>query len=162
MDASLTFNIRYDIIPGLAISSIIRKGASYNTSTKTIEAGTYTSYAQESFAKQVFSNQEVIPSEYNNGELSESSGKNFNWSIRNQIDYSFNIKNEHLFTVLVAHEVTSKKFNNFGYTSPMYYGDYRITGVPNFDIDVDYETLRSQINDMFNTSIGQDLSLIHI
>lgn len=38
----------------------------------------------------------------------------------------------------------------------MYYGDYRITGVPNFDIDVDYETLRSQINDMFNTSIGQD------
>ncbi len=121
-----------------------------------IEAGTYTSYAQESFAKQVFSNQEVIPSEYNNGELSESSGKNFNWSIRNQIDYSFNIKNEHLFTVLVAHEVTSKKFNNFGYTSPMYYGDYRITGVPNFDMDVDYETLRSQINDMFNTSIGQD------
>ena len=156
LDASLTFNIRYDIIPGLAISSIIRKGASYNTSTKMIEAGTYTSYAQESFAKQVFSNQEVIPSEYNNGELSESSGKNFNWSIRNQIDYSFNIKNEHLFTVLVAHEVTSKKFNNFGYTSPMYYGDYRITGVPNFDMDVDYETLRSQINDMFNTSIGQD------
>ena len=155
LDASLTFNIRYDILPGLAVSSIIRKGASYNTTTKTIEAGTYTSYAQETFAKQVYG-QEVLPSEYNNGELSESSGKNFNWSLRNQIDYSFTIKTHHLFSVLVAHEVTSKKFNNFGYTSPMYYGDYRITGVPNFDTDVAYETLRAQIGDMFNTSIGQD------
>ena len=139
----------------MAVSSIIRKGASYNTTTKTIEAGTYTSYAQETFAKQVYG-QEVLPSEYNNGELSESSGKNFNWSLRNQIDYSFTIKTHHLFSVLVAHEVTSKKFNNFGYTSPMYYGDYRITGVPNFDTDVAYETLRAQIGDMFNTSIGQD------
>ena len=40
LDASLTFNIRYDIIPGLAISSIIRKGASYNTTTTEIEART--------------------------------------------------------------------------------------------------------------------------
>ena len=156
LDVSLTFNIHYDIIPGLAVSSIIRKGVSYNTSTREIEAGTYTSYVQETFAKQVFSNQEVYPSEYNNGELSESSGKNFNWSIRNQIDYSFSIKDDHLFTVLLAHEVTSKKFNNFGYTSPMYYGDFRITGVPSFDIDVDYETLQAQIDGMFNTSVGQD------
>lgn len=156
LDASLTFNIRYDIIPGLAISSIIRKGASYNTTTTKIEAGTYTSYAKEAFAKQVYKNQDVLPAEYNNGELSEASGKNFNWSIRNQIDYSFRIKTEHLFSVLFANEVTSKKFNNFGYTSPMFYGDYRITGVPDFGNEVTYETLRSQIGNMFTTTTGQD------
>ena len=108
LDASLTFNIRYDILPGLAISSIIRKGASYNTTTTAIEAGTYTSYYKETFAKQIYKN--VLPSEFNNGELSESSGKNFNWSIRNQIDYSFTLKNDHLFSILLANEVTSKKF----------------------------------------------------
>ena len=156
LDASLTFNIRYDIIPGLAISSIIRKGMSYNTSTTEIEADTYTSYANETFAKQVYNGQDVLPSEYNNGELSESAGKNTNWSIRNQIDYSFKIKEDHLFSLLVANEITSKKFNNFGYTSPIYYGDYRITGIPDFGDEVTFETLRAQVGNMFNTSTGQD------
>ena len=157
LDASLTFNVRYDIIPGLTISSIIRKGASYNTTTTEIEAGTYTSYNKETFAKQIYKGSDaVLPAQYNNGELSESSGKNFNWSIRNQIDYSFNIKKAHLFSILVANEITSKKFNNFGYTSPMYYGDYRITGVPDFGNEVSYETLRAQVGNMFNTSTGQD------
>ena len=156
LDASLTFNARYDIIPGLAISAIVRKGVSYNTTTKEIEAGTYTSYANESFAKQVYSGQDVYPSEYNNGELSESGGKNNNWSFRGQIDYSFKVKNDHLFTLLVANEITSKKFNNFGYTSPIYYGDYRITGIPDFGDEVTFETLRAQVGNMFNTSTGQD------
>src|SRR5699024_520435 len=109
--------------------------------TTEIEAGTYTSYNKETFAKQIYKGSDaVLPAQYNNGELSESSGKNFNWSIRNQIDYSFNIKKAHLFSILVANEITSKKFNNFGYTSPMYYGDYRITGVPDFGNEVSYET----------------------
>ncbi len=156
LDASLTFNARYDIIPGLAVSAIIRKGMSYNTTTTEIESDTYTSYAKESFAKQVYSGQDVLPSEYNNGELSESSGKNSNWSFRGQIDYSFKVKNDHLFSLLVANEITSKKFNNFGYTSPIYYGDFRITGIPDFGDEVTFETLRAQVGNMFNTSTGQD------
>lgn len=154
LDASLTFNIRYDIIPGLAVSSIVRKGVSYNTNTTSVEAGTYTSYVREAFAKQIYTN--LLPEEYNNGELSESSGKSFSWSIRNQIDYSFHIKTDHLFTFLFAHEVTSQKFNNFGYTSPVFYGKYRITGVPDFGDDVSFESLRAQVGSMFNTSTGQN------
>lgn len=158
LDASVTFNIRYDIIPGLAVSSIVRKGVSYNTTMTAIEAGTYSSYVREAFAKQVYgsSYNSILPEEYNNGELSEASGKNFNWSIRNQIDYSFKIKQDHLFSVLLANEVTSKKFSNFGYTSPIYYGDYRITGVPDFGDEEPYETFRGVIGNMFNTSTGQD------
>lgn len=156
LDASLTFNVRWDVIPGLTLSSIVRKGVSYNTSTTEVNPGTYTSYVQEAFAKQVFINQEVFPSEYNNGQLSENSGKNFNWSWRNQIDYSFNIKNDHLFSFLVANEITSRKYNNFGYTSPVYYDDFRITGIPDFGDEITYESLRSQIGSMFNTSTGQE------
>ena len=156
LDVSLTFDARYEVVKGLTLESIIRKGVSYNTETTEIGQDTYTSYAKEAFARKAYPGQDVMSSEYNNGELSESSGKNFNWSIRNQIDYSFHIRNNHLFSVLVANEVTSKKFNNFGYTSPIYFSDYRITGIPAFEKEVSYKDMRDVIAGMFNTSDGQD------
>ena len=112
LDFSLTFNLKYNILDGLAIESIVRKGLSYNTSMKEIHPGTYTSYLYERFAPVVFPNSENYPDVYDNGELSESSGHNNNWSVRNQIDYSFDVKGGHSFTFLVANEVSSKKFNN--------------------------------------------------
>ncbi|MDE5612486.1 MAG: hypothetical protein K2I90_10770, partial [Odoribacter sp.] len=127
LDAELTFNIRYEVIPGLSLESIVRKGVSYNTETAEVEAGTYTSWLNEKFGRNAYKNYSIMPEGYDNGELSENSGKNYNWSIRNQIDYSFTVKKNHLFNILLANEVMSKKFTNFGYTSPIYYGDYRIT-----------------------------------
>lgn len=158
LDAELTFDVRYEVIPGLALESIIRKSVSYNTGSEEVNAGTYTSWIQESIARKVYEKQ-LLPDEFNNGNLSESSGKNHGWSIRNQIDYSFTIRKDHLFSILVANEVMSKKFNNFGYTSPIYYADYRITGVTDFDQDVLYEKIRNEIAQMFNTKAGQDRSV---
>lgn len=158
-DVELTFNVRYEIIPGLSVESIVRKGISYNTETIEVEPGTYTSWKNEMFGRNAYRDYELMPDGYDNGELSENSGKNFSWSIRNQIDYSFNIKKDHLFSILLANEVMSKKFSNFGYTSPIYSGDYRITGVPTFDIDVPYENMVSSIRTMFNTTDGQDRSV---
>lgn len=159
MDADLTFNISYKGIPGLNLESIIRKGVSYNTTTTEVDAGTYTSWKGETFARNAYPNYEILPDQYNNGELREGSGKNYNWSMRNQIDYSLNFKEAHSFSILLANEVMSKKFNNFGYTSPIYYEDYRITGVPTFDKDVSYENVRPSVAGMFNTSDGQDRSV---
>ena len=156
LDFSLTFNLKYNILDGLAIESIVRKGLSYNTYMKEIHPGTYTSYLYERFAPVVFPNSENYPDVYDNGELSESSGHNNNWSVRNQIDYSFDVKGGHSFTFLVANEVSSKKFNNFGYSSPIYDQVYRITGLPVFTEDVSYEDLRGILNGLFNTSDGQD------
>ena len=158
LDADLTLNIRYEVIPGLSLESIIRKGISHNTETSSIDAGTYTSWANETLAKEVFQNG-LIPSEYNNGELTEYAGKNHNWSMRHQIDYSFAIKTDHLFSILIANEIMSKKFNNFAYTSPIYYDDYRITGLPAFNTDVLYENLMAQLGKLFRTSDGQDRSV---
>ena len=121
LDAELTFNIRYEVIPGLSLESIIRKGVSYNTETTEVEAGTYTSWVNEKFGRSAYKSYSIMPEGYDNGELSENSGKNYNWSIRNQIDYSFTVKKDHLFSILLANEVMSKKFTNFGYTSPIYY-----------------------------------------
>ncbi len=158
-DVELTLNLRYEVIPGLSLESIVRKGISYNTETREVEAGTYTSWKNEAFGRNAFKNYNIMPSGYDNGELSENSGKNYNWSIRNQIDYSFAVKKNHLFSVLLANEVMSKKFTNFGYTSPIYYGDYRITGVPTFDKNLLYEDLVTSVGNMFQTSDGQDRSV---
>lgn len=158
LDAELTFNIQYEVFPGLNLQSIIRKGLSYNTDLQSVNAGTYTSWANEKLARDVFKNG-PLPNEYDNGELSESSGRNLYWSIRNQIDYSYTLKEKHLFSIMLANEVMSKKFNNFGYTSPIYYDDYRITGVPSFDVPVEYNDLKEHLNQLFNTSDGQDRSV---
>lgn len=159
IDAQVTFNLRYEILPRLAIESIYRNSVSYNTGMTEIDAGTYSSWRNENFARAAFPDAPIMPSIYDNGQLSESSGINYNWSLRNQADYSFNIKEKHLFSILVANEVMSRKFNNFGYTSPIYNSDYRITGVPTFNSNVPYEHLRGSISGMFNTRDGQDRSV---
>lgn len=158
-DVEFTLNARYEIIPGLSVESIFRKGMSYNTNTTEIDAGTYTSWANEQFAKTAYSNYNIMPDQFDNGQLTEGSGKNHYWTIRNQVDYSFNLKDDHLFSFLIASEVMSKKYTNFSYTSPIYYKDFRITGVPAFDIPVSYETMRSVIANMFSTNDGQDRSV---
>lgn len=122
---------------------------------KAVNAGTYTSWANEKLGRDIFK-EGPLPNQYDNGELSENSGRNHNWSLRNQIDYSIALKENHLFSILLANEVISKKFNNFGYTSPIYYADYRITGLHSFDSRIDYETLRNSLGSLFNTSDGQD------
>lgn len=156
LDADFTLNLKYEVIKGLTLESILRKGMSYNTDIVEVDEGTYTSYYNESFARSVFLDDQILPSQYDNGEISESSGRNMNWSIRNQIDYSFNIKDDHIFSVLVASETTSKRYNNFGYKSPIYSAQYRITGVPTFENDPSYESLRNDIRSMYNTGEAQD------
>lgn len=81
-DVEFTLNARYEIIPGLSIESIFRKGMSYNTTTTEIDAGTYTSWANEQFAKTAYANYNIMPDQFDNGQLSEGSGKNHYWTIR--------------------------------------------------------------------------------
>lgn len=107
LDAEFTFNVRYEVIPGLNLQSIIRKGISYNTEMKAVNAGTYTSWANEKLGRDIFK-EGPLPNQYDNGELSENSGRNHNWSLRNQIDYSIALKENHLFSILLANEVISK------------------------------------------------------
>lgn len=152
LDADITFRMRYDIIKGFNFESVMRKGASYNMGMREISPETYTSNKAEPFANAAYPSASFYPSQYDNGSLNETAGNSENWSMRNQLNYSFSIKSNHSFSFLVANEITSKKTNNFGYTSPMYYPDYRITGVPVFENNPTYEQMRSAIGNMFTTS----------
>ncbi len=161
LDAEVTFSLDYKPIKGLTLSSVFRRGTSYNMYQNEVNSGTYTSWANDNFLRDAFDDFDVLPGGYDNGELTEGSGKNDNWAIRNQVDYRLDLENGHSFSIIAANEVMSKKFNNFNYVSPIYYEDYRITGVPSFESlpDLTYEQMRSAIAGMFATSDGQDRSV---
>lgn len=161
IDFDMTFNLRYTFLPGLSVESIYRRGISYNTTTTEIEAGTYTSWAGESLSARAYKDM-LLPDKYDDGSLTEATGKNTNWSWRNQIDYTFALWKDHQFSFLLANEVMSKKYNNYGYTSPYYSGDYRITGLPMYDKNVAYEDLRAQLAALYNTRDGQDRSISYL
>lgn len=161
-DVDVTLNLHYDIIPGLIAESIMKKSASYNTTTTEISPGTYTSWVNERFARAAYQNYGLLPDSYDNGELSEGSGKSNSWTMRNKIDWSHVFNEDHLFSVLLAQEVMSRSFNNNGHTIPIFYGDYRITGIPTFDRNATYSEMYSAIQNMYATSEGQDRSVSFI
>ncbi|MCT4586810.1 MAG: SusC/RagA family TonB-linked outer membrane protein [Carboxylicivirga sp.] len=153
LDASATINVRYNVFDGFSIQSLFRQGYSFNTGMVEIYPETFTSFAGETFAKHVF-NKTVMPLEYNDGSLNESAGRNNQWSMRNQINYSKGIGKNHLFSLLLANEVSSTRFNNFRYTAPKYDPEYRNIGVQEFP-GVEYSKLEGKINNMMSTSDGQ-------
>ena len=148
LDASVTLKAKYEPKPGLIFSAIMRKTEGYKYGAREIEPGTYASWVTEKLARAAYDNQQIVlPTNFDNGELTESSGRSSAWSFRSSVDYSFAIKEKHLISLLGAMEVSSRKFNNFGYNSPIYYSDYRITGLPLFsDVSIPYDKLYTELN----------------
>ena len=163
LDASFTFDAKYEPKPGLVFSLSARKTEGYKYDSREVNAGTYTSWVDEKLVRAAYPKMIVLPKEYDNGELGEASGRASSWTVRPQIDYSFTINKAHLFSLLGAFEATSRKFNNYGYTSPIYFSDYRITGLPLFaDTKLEYDKLYKELKKLYTTSDGQDRSLSYI
>lgn len=160
VNAELSFRLQYKPIPRLTLSSHLRKTTSYTTTTKEVNAGTYSSWVGERFARIAYSGQKIFPSIYDNGSLSEASGKANSWVINNKAEYAFNLGEKHFFSTLAFMEVLSRKFNNFGYNSPIFYADYRITGVPSFaNAKLRYDEMIGPISNIFQTSDDQSRSV---
>lgn len=156
VDADFTFDISYEVIPGLKLQSIMRKGVSYDQNKTTISPGTYTSLNLETLAKAAYPDQTLLPSEYNNGELTQGGGYNNNWSIRNQIDYNLQLKSGHELNFLVASETTSKDYESSYFVAPSFSPDFHILGMPSFNNSVDYERMRNTLGRMFSSTGGLD------
>ncbi len=161
LDATVTFNLEWKPFKGVTFESIFRTGTSYNMTQTELNEGTYSSWVSDAIVNTVFKDAVSIPNSYNNGQLTEGSGRNDNWAIRNQVKYDVNLDNGHSFNLLVANEILSKEFNNFSYTSPIYIDEYRITGIPVFEQfpELKYSELYSAMSRLYNTSDGQDRSV---
>lgn len=166
IDASTSLDIKYTLRPGLILSLSGRQNYGYNYGSSEVNAGTYTSWVREQLARAAYPSLAVLPSEYDNGDLSESSGRATSWVIKPQLDYSlkFGQEQKHLFTFLAATEISARKFNNFGYTSPIYFSDYRITGLPAFpgSQPIPYSDLYYALKNLYTTTDGQDRSVSYI
>lgn len=162
LDASATFNVKFEPQNGLIFTLMFQRNMSYNYGSLEVDPGTYTSYVRETLVRAAYKELQRLPDKYDNGEFNESSGRSSSWSGRFQVDYSFNIKKDHLFTLLGAVDASSRKFNNFDVTSPVYYSDYRIIGMPEMQ-HVDYENIRkTALESLYRTDEGQDRTLSYI
>lgn len=161
-DLSATFSVRYEPLQGLIMTGMLRRTTTHTMDMREVNAGTYTSYIQERLGRAAYPAAMFLSPEYDNGELRESAGHSEAWTGRGQVDYTFSLAKKHLLSWMGAVDFSSRNFNNFGYTSPIYYADFRITGIPGFDSTADYSRLYSSMGGYFNTSEGQDRTLSYI
>lgn len=164
LDAEATLNIRWEPLPRLALQALARKSLTHSKDMTEIPPNTYTSFYGETLAKEIYTKKfPIYPLQYDNGELKEATGKSDNWAVRFQVDYSWIINENHILTLFGAFEAMSREYNGFGYNSPMYYDDYRITGLPQFDsANPNYSQLRSLLEGLYHTYDGQEHSVSFI
>ena len=132
-------------------------GSVSNTSSytrKEIAPGSYTSKVK-SWILDLYSENE-IPDNLNLGALQENTSRSFGWTVRNQIKYARELKEDHFVNIVVGHEVSAVESNSFMQYSPQYDVDKGLIGYPNLDGvnagDLDLDRLHE-------TSKGQDRSV---
>lgn len=132
-------------------------GTVSNTSSytrKEIAPGSYTSKVK-SWILDLYSENE-IPDNLNLGALQENTSRSFDWTVRNQIKYARELKEDHFVNIVVGHEVSAVESNSFMQYSPQYDVDKGLIGYPNLDGvnagDLDLDRLHE-------TSKGQDRSV---
>lgn len=132
-------------------------GTVSNTSSytrKEIAPGSYTSKVK-SWILDLYSENE-IPDNLNLGALQENTSRSFGWTVRNQIKYARELKEDHFVNIVVGHEVSAMESNSFMQYSPQYDVDKGLIGYPNLDGvnagDLDLDRLHE-------TSKGQDRSV---
>lgn len=162
-DLSATFNARYEPVDGLILNLLLRRSNGHTYESHEINAGTYSSWINEKLARIAYPSAMNLPEGYDNGEMQESAGHSSAWTGRAQVDYSFQLCNNHLFSLMGAVDFSSREFNNFRYQSPVYYADFRITGFPTFSGEnIDYSKLYNAVRNTFSTNEGQDRTLSYI
>ena len=121
---------------------------------KEIAPGSYTSKVK-SWILDLYSENE-IPDNLNLGALQENTSRSFGWTVRNQIKYARELKEDHFVNIVVGHEVSAVESNSFMQYSPQYDVDKGLIGYPNLDGvnagDLDLDRLHE-------TSKGQDRSV---
>lgn len=163
LDAEAKLNIQYEPLKGLMLRIDVKRSLGYGYESQEIDAGTYTSWISEQLARAAYPDAQVLPKEYDNGELHELANRSDSWTGHAQVDYSTEFGKKHFLTLFGAIDFMDRAFNNFGTTFPIYYADYRITGLPQFgSSDILYSKLYDQLKNLQKTSDGQDRSLSYI
>ena len=162
-DVMLTFTAKYEPLKGLFFTGVFNRSLSFNKDIVEIAPNTYTSFVNSQLAQVVYYGSPEIPKRYDDGELSEAAGNSKSMSFRGSVDYSLQLNENNLLTFLGAVEIMDRHYTNFGYRSPIFYDDFRIVGLPNFDdANPQYRDIMLTIQRLYHTKEGQDRSVSYL
>ncbi|UYQ95392.1 SusC/RagA family TonB-linked outer membrane protein [Chitinophaga horti] len=130
------FAVEYDIIKGLKYTGNV--AASYTSVHDKDESfgGTYRSYVNNWLNTASMNSGAVLP-EYNRGFLRESTGRTFDYTVRNTLDYSHTFGGKHFVQAFFANEFGGVKNDQFNHFNPIYLQEYAIAGYPSWDLVAD-------------------------
>lgn len=149
MDASLRLKIDWAPVKGMNISSQSMITGNNNNYRSEFGEHTYTNYNTNWLGNIL---PELTP-DMAKGALSEGNTYGAAFTVRNTVEYSFDLKDEHFFTFFGGHEISG----NIAYTSqnyaPMYDKGHRIIGFPKFPEGTDANTVN--LRQLVQTARGE-------
>lgn len=151
----VAIKLEYNILTGLMFSSLGTYSNSNTTSMSEVRPGTYTS-ATGSWIKGLY-NQEV-PSDLNNGKMSESNSRSSSWTIRNQLEFARSFGDEtHHVSAFMGQEVSSSAMYGFRSMIPEWDPVYGMATYP--DINGAIVNSNISLSSFGSHSEGQDRSV---
>lgn len=131
LDSRAQFGVEWSFLKNLRYQGTAVLNYTWVHDVDESKPGTYRSWANN-WLNQASSVGKILP-EYNLGSLEENTGRVFDYTIRNSIEYNNKIKGVHFVQLFFANEFggrTNYRYNSF---NPVYLADYRIAGYPNWD-----------------------------
>ncbi|NML23890.1 SusC/RagA family TonB-linked outer membrane protein [Pseudoflavitalea sp. G-6-1-2] len=148
LEYSFLRNFKYTGNVAASYTSVQDKDESY--------AGTYRSWANN-WLNTSATNFNILP-EYNRGFLGESSGRSFDYTVRNTIEYNNTFAGKHFVQGFFANEFGAVKNDQFRHFNPIYLQKYAIAGYPNWDLVPDTRYMNINLQRLGGTSTRENRS----
>lgn len=97
----------------------------------------------------------VLP-EHNRGFLRESTGKTFDYTVRNTLEYNNTILGKHFVQAFFANEFGGVQNDQFSHFNPIYLQEYAIAGYPSWDLVPDNRFLNLDLTDLGGTKTQEN------
>lgn len=99
----------------------------------------------------------VLP-EHNRGFLRESTGKTFDYTVRNTLEYNNTILGKHFVQAFFANEFGGVQNDQFSHFNPIYLQEYAIAGYPSWDLVPDNRFLNLDLTKLGGTKTQENRS----
>ncbi|WEK34355.1 MAG: SusC/RagA family TonB-linked outer membrane protein [Candidatus Pseudobacter hemicellulosilyticus] len=150
------FTVEYDFLRFFKYTGNVV--ASYTSVHDKEEAaeGTYRSYLNNWLLRSSM-NSSILP-EHNRGYLLESTGRTFDYTIRNTLEFNNTFGKDHFVQAFFANEFGAVKNDQFNHFNPIYLQDYAIAGYPSWDLVPDTRFLNLDLTKLGGSSTRENRS----
>lgn len=150
------FSVEYDFLKNFKYTGSVV--ASYTAVHDKDEsyAGTYRSWLNN-WLNNSSMGTGVLP-EHNRGFLTEATGKTFDYTIRNTLEYNRTFAGKHFVQAFFANEFGAIKNDQFRHFNPIYLQEYGIAGYPSWDLVPDTRFLNLDLTRFGGTSTKENRS----